>query len=112
TLSGGQLALQVDGVLAVQSDAVPRLNMGAAHAVRDVFATVIEPSTEGAIELRVTADGETYCTVTIPAGEALSDPWIDGLTLPPLAEGCQVGLDVIATGSVRPGAGLTVTIRF
>ena len=103
--------MQVDGPLAVQSNAVPQLSVEASHAVRDIFATVIDPSTGGPIEVRVTRDGETYCTVTIPAGETLSDPVIDGLTLPPLAAGWNLGLDLIAVGSDRPGAGLTVTVR-
>lgn len=111
TLSGGQFSMQVDGPLAVQSNAVPQLSVEAAHAVRDIFATVIEPSTGGPIEVRVTRDGETYCTLTIPDGETLSDPVIDGLTLSPLATGWKLGLDVISVGSDRPGAGLTVTVR-
>ena len=72
---------------------------------------MIEPSTGGPIEVRVTRDGETYCTLTIPDGETLSDPVIDGLTLSPLATGWKLGLDVISVGSDRPGAGLTVTVR-
>jgi hypothetical protein len=103
--------MQVDGPLAVQSDAVPRLSVESAHAIRDVFANVIEPSTGGPIEVCVTRDGEAYCTLTIPAGETLSDPIVDGLTLLPVAAGWQLGLDVISVGSDRPGAGLTVTLR-
>lgn len=111
TLSGGQFSMQVDGPLAVQSNAVPHLSVESSHAIRDVFANVIEPSTGGPIEVRVTRDGESYCTLTIPAGETLSDPIIDGITLPPLAAGLKLGLDVIAVGSDRPGAGLSVTLR-
>jgi hypothetical protein len=111
TLSGGQFSLQVDGPLAVQSNAVPQLSVEASHAVRDVFASVIEPPTGGPIEIRVTRDGESYCTLTIPAGETLSDPVIDGLTLPALGAGWKLGLDVITVGGDRPGAGLTVTLR-
>jgi hypothetical protein len=111
TLSGGQLSMQIDGPLAIQSNAVPQLSVEAAHSLRDVFASVIEPPTGGPIEVRVTCDGETYCTLTIPAGETLSDPVIDGLTLPPLSAGWKLGLDVVAVGSDRSGAGLTVTMR-
>ena len=39
TLSGGQLSMQVDGPLAIQSNAVPQLSVEAAHSLRDVFAT-------------------------------------------------------------------------
>lgn len=111
TLSGGQYSMQIDGPLAVQSDAVPPISIDASHAVRDVFANTMEPPTGGPIVVRVTRDGETYCTLTIPAGETLSDPVIDGLSLPPLDSGWRLGLDVLSAGSDRPGAGLTVTIR-
>ena len=59
TLSGGQISLQVDGPLAVQSNAVPQLSMESSHAVRDVFANVIEPPTGGPMEVRVTRNGES-----------------------------------------------------
>ena len=111
TLSGGQFTMQVNGTLAVQSGAVPGLNVPAGHAVRDMFATVIEPSTGGPIQVRVTCDGELYATLNIPPGETLSNPVLDGLTLPPLSAGWTLGLDVVGVGSDRPGAGLTVTIR-
>jgi hypothetical protein len=111
TLSGGQFSLQVDGPLAVQSNAVPQLSVEASHAVRDVFASVVEAPTGGPIEVRVTRDAQIYCTLTIPSGETLSDPVIDGLTLPALAAGWKLGLDVITVGGDRPGAGLTVTLR-
>jgi hypothetical protein len=111
TLSGGQFSMQVDGPLAVQSDAVPQLSVESSHAVRDIFATVTEPSTGGPIEIRVTKDGEAYCDLTIPAGASLSDPVVDGLTLPPLLGGWKLGIDILSAGTDRPGAGLTVTIR-
>jgi Putative phage tail protein len=111
TLSGGQFSMQIDGPLAVQSDAVPQLSVESPHAIRDIFATVIEPSTGAPITVRVTRDGETFCTLTIPPEATLSDEVIDGLALPPLGGGWKLGLDVISTGTDRPGAGLTVTIR-
>ena len=111
TLSGGQISMQVDGPLSIQSDSAPRFNVDASHAVRDVFATVVEAPTNGPIEARITRDGEPYCTITIPAGQTISSPSVDGLTLPALNSGWQLGLDVTAVGTDRPGAGLTVTIR-
>jgi hypothetical protein len=111
TLSGGQLSMQVSGTLSVQSAAVPGLNMEASHAVRDIFATVMEPSTGAPIEVRITCDGELYATLSIPPGETQSDPVLDGLMLPPLSAGWTLGLDVVGVGNDRPGAGLTVTIR-
>jgi hypothetical protein len=112
TLSGGQFSMQVSGTLSVQSAAVPGLSVETGHAVRDMYATVLEPSTVTPITVQVTCDGEIYATLTIPAGETLCDPVLDGLTLPPLKAGSTLGLDVVGVGSDRPGAGLTVTIRF
>ena len=111
TLSGGQFSMQIDGPLAVQSDAVPELSVESPHAVRDIFATVMESPTGAPITVRVKRDGETFCTLTIPEGATLSDEVIDGLTLPPLGGGWKLGLDVVSAGTDRPGAGLTVTIR-
>lgn len=111
TLSGGQFSMQVDGPLAVQSNAVPKLSVEAAHAVRDVYASVIEPPTGGPIRLALTRNGLSYCALTIPAGETLSTTVISGLALPSLQAGWQLGLDILSTGTDRPGAGLTVTLR-
>jgi hypothetical protein len=111
TLSGGQFSMQVDGPLSVQADAVPRISIEAPHALRDLFAEVVEPSTGAPIQVRVTADGETYATLTIPPGETLSDPVLDGLTLTPLQAGSKLGMDVVGVGNDRPGSGLTVTMR-
>jgi hypothetical protein len=111
TLSGGQFSMQVDGPLSVQADAVPRISIEAPHALRDLFAEVVEPSTGAPIQVRVTVDGEIYATLTIPPGETLSDPVLDGLTLTPLQAGSKLGLDVVRVGNDRPGSGLTVTMR-
>ncbi|HYP14617.1 MAG TPA: phage tail protein [Bryobacteraceae bacterium] len=110
TLSGGQIALQVDGVLAVQSDAVPALTIDAAHAVRDVFATIQEVAVGSPLEIRISLQGESWCTLTIAAGETVSNV-VNGRDLPVLASGAKLGLDIVATGRVAPGAGLTVCIR-
>jgi hypothetical protein len=111
TLSGGQFSMQVDGPLSVQADAVPRISIEAPHALRDLFAEVVEPSTGAPIQVRVTVDGEIYATLTIPPGETLSDPVLDGLTLTPLQAGSKLGMDVVGVGNDRPGSGLTVTMR-
>jgi hypothetical protein len=110
TLSGGQVSMQIDGPLAVQSDAVPKLSVESSHSVRDIFATVTEPSTGNPIEIRVTKDGEPYCNLIIPADATLSNV-IEGVMLPPLTGGWNLGLDILSAGTDRPGAGLTVTIR-
>ena len=46
TLSGGQLSIQIEGVLAIQSNAAPPLSMQATHSVRDVFANISTPPSD------------------------------------------------------------------
>lgn len=113
TLSGGQLTIQVEGSLAIQSNAAPPLVLEAPHAVRDVFATVKEAPTGGPIVLRLRLDGAEYCQLTIPAGQRYSDA-VAGLDLGPLVEGGELSLDVVSviqTGQDTPGRDLTVTVR-
>ncbi len=110
TLSGGQIAIQVEGFLAVQSDAAPALVAEEAHSVRDVFAVVRDAPSGGAVELRLRQDEETYCTLRIEEGETTSNV-ADGFGLGPLRAGAQLRLDVLAVGEVTPGRDLTVTLR-
>ncbi len=113
TLSGGQLSIQVDGYLAIESDAAPPLVIEDAHSVRDVFAVVQQAPTGAPIELQLRQDGEPYCSLTIPAGETMSNV-VDGFGLPPLGEKSEVTLDVVSVGQTAettPGSDLTVTIR-
>jgi hypothetical protein len=110
TLSGGQIVLQVDGPLAIQSNAVPALSMEAAHAVRDVCATLMEPPLGAPVEVRVTVDGGVLCSLTIDEGDSISNV-VNGANLLFLAAGAKVGIDVVSVGSVLPGAGLSLSIR-
>jgi hypothetical protein len=111
TLSGGQITMQVDGPLAVQSDAVPAIQVDTKRAVRDVFATVNEVPGGSDVLVRVTRDGEPYCDLTIPAGDDISDV-VEGRDLPPLDPDWRLSVDILSVGDGAPGAGLTVTIRF
>jgi hypothetical protein len=111
TLSGGQVVLQVDGPVAVQSSAVPAIVMDASHAVRDVCATLTEAPSGSVVELRITLDGAPLCTLTIPDGETTSNV-VNGTAIPYIAAGARIGLDVVTVGQTWPGAGLSVSIRF
>jgi hypothetical protein len=113
TLSGGQFALQVEGFLAIQTNAAPPLVVQDTHAVRDVFAVVREAPTGAPVELRLRQDETTYCTLTIPAGATVSDS-VDGFGKPPLVAGAQINLDVVSVPEgteESPGRDLTVTVR-
>ncbi len=113
TLSGGQLSIQVDGFLAIESGAAPLLVVEDAHSVRDVFAVVQEAPVGAPIEIEILQDAESYCHLTIPAGQRMSDI-VDGFGLPPLREKAEITLDIVSVGQssdTTTGRDLTVTIR-
>src|SRR5258708_13518511 len=72
TLSGGQLSIQVEGLLAIQVDAAPPLLVESAHSVRDVFAAVKDAPTGSPIVLRATQNGQPYSSLTIPSVPTIS----------------------------------------
>lgn len=113
TLSGGQISIQVEGYLAIQNNAAPALVMDRSHAARDIFAVVREAPDGGDVELAVRQDGVTYCTLTIPDGDTISNV-VSGFGLPPLGGDARLYVDVIAVPgdpNTLPGRDLTVTIR-
>jgi hypothetical protein len=113
TLSGGQLTIQVEGPLAIQTNAAPLLLVDSAHSVRDVYAVVKDAPVGGPIILQITQNGNPYCQLTIPASVAISNS-VDGFALGPLAEKATIGLDITSvahTVNSTPGRDLTVTIR-
>ncbi|MBV8817820.1 MAG: hypothetical protein JO022_05645 [Acidobacteriaceae bacterium] len=113
TLSGGQLSIQVEGMLAVETNAAPPISVDANHSVNDVYANVVTAPTGSPIQLQITMNGNPYCALTIPVNATSSDP-VDGFALGPLQAGQPIGLDitsVTADADTIPGADLTVTIR-
>ncbi len=116
TLSGGQFSLQVSGYLATQQNAVPPLVVEAAHAVRDIRASVSQAPVGYTISIDVLQNATEYCSVTIPANATTSNV-LDGVALPPLLESglltINVTLNIVPNGpaSISPGRDLTVTIR-
>ena len=123
TLSGGQISIQVESFLAVQTGVAPPFVVQNTHAVRDVFAVVGEAPTGGPVEMDVVVDGVAYCHLMVPAGSKYSNA-VNGFGLPPLTSGALVTLDIVSlpqpqpltdgsggTTDVKPGRDLTVTIR-
>jgi hypothetical protein len=113
TLSGGQLSIQVEGMLAIQRNAAPPLAIDATHSVNYVSASVNTAPTGSPVQLRVTSGGAPYCDLTIPVG-ATSSESVDGFLLGPLLATQPIGLDIVSvsqTSNTVPGADLTVTIR-
>lgn len=113
TMAGGQITLQVEGYLGVQTDAVPPYVMESAYAMRDVAAVLLQAPSGGNVIMQVRADSTVFATLTILDGVAFSNT-VDGFGLAPLAAGSKIHLDVTSLpggATSLPGQGLTVTIR-
>lgn len=113
TLSGGQLSIQVEGYLAIETDAAPPLVIESALAARDIFAVVAEAPSGGSIQMQLRQGSTVYCTLTIPDGATISNV-VGGFGLAPLAPGAQLLLDILSapgSASALAGRDLTVTVR-
>ncbi len=117
TLSGGQLSIQVEGYLAVETGAAPLLVVEKTLAVRDIFAVVnqapYDPVDLAPVELQLRQGSTVYCSLSIAAGATISN-LVSGFGIAPLPSAAQLSLDILsvptATGSL-PGRDLTVVIR-
>jgi hypothetical protein len=116
TLSGGQLSMQTAGALSTQQNAAPSALVSASHAVRDIRAVVNQAPTGYSIGIQVLQNGSLYCNLTIASGTTTSNI-VDGVSLPALTAqqtltvNVQLNTPVNYTGTLAPGADLTVTIR-
>ncbi|HEX7363303.1 MAG TPA: phage tail protein [Bryobacteraceae bacterium] len=114
TLSGGQFSLQVNGVLATQTNAAPPLVIEASHAIRDIRATVGQAPAGSFIGIGIFHNGTEYCNLTINAGSTTSTV-VAGTDLSPLTESALLTLNVTLNMTdptvFSPGRDLTVTIR-
>ena len=113
TLAGGQMSIQVEGYLAIETDAAPPLIVESALAMRDVFAVVNEAPSGGAITMQVRQGSTVFATLTIADGTTTSDV-VNGFGLAPLGAIGRVSLDILSVPSVSgtlPGSDLTVIIR-
>jgi hypothetical protein len=113
TLAGGQFSMQVEGYLAIQTDAVPPLVIEATQAVRDIFAVVGEAPSGGDVQLQLRQGTTVYCTLTIADGTTVSAS-VNGFGLPALVANSQMSLDILTVpgaADTLPGRDLTVIIR-
>lgn len=113
TLAGGQITLQVEGNLAIQTSACPPFAVESPHSVRDVFAILREAPLGAPVDLRLRVNDDEYCRLTIPTGSTMSNV-VDGFELSPLQTMARISLDVLSVGAgvdTAPGRDLTVTIR-
>ena len=113
TMAGGQITLQVEGYLGVQTDAVPPYVMESTYAIRDVSAVLLQAPSGGNVTVQVRLDSTVFATLTITNGLTASNI-VDGFGLAPLTAGSKIHLDVTSLpggATSLPGQGLTVTIR-
>ena len=113
SLLGGQLTIQVEGPLAIQTNAAPPLLVETSCSVRDVYAVVQDAPSGAPITMQVTQNGQVYCELTIATGATVSND-VDGFALGPLQAQAIIGLNitsVVQTTDTAPGSDLTVTIR-
>jgi len=113
SLLGGQLTIQVEGPLAIQTNAAPPLLVDTSCSVRDVYAVVQDAPTGAPITMQVTQNGNVYCELTIPTSATTSNV-VNGFALGPLSAQAIMGLNitsVVQTANTQPGSDLTVTIR-
>ena len=68
SLLGGQLTIQVEGPLAIQTNAAPPLVVETSCSVRDVYAVVQDAPTGAPVTMQVTQNGNVYCELTIATG--------------------------------------------
>ena len=112
-LLGGQLTIQIEGPLAIQTNAAPPLVVDTSCSVRDVSAVVQDAPTGAPVTMQVTQNGNVYCELTIATGATVSNV-VDGFALGPLQAQAIIGLNitsVVQTSNTQPGSDLTVTIR-
>jgi hypothetical protein len=113
SLLGGQLTIQVEGPLAIQTNAAPSLLVESTCSVRNVYAVVQDAPSGAPVVMQVTQNGQVYCELTIATGAAVSNV-VDGFALGPLQAAAIIGLNitsVVQTSDTAPGSNLTVTIR-
>ncbi len=117
TLSGGQFSLQVSGFVATQQNAAPPMIVESSHAVRDIRASLTQPSVGFTIDIDLLQNGSRYCSLEIASGSSSSESIVSGFSLPPLLENASLTMNVSVSpvqgfmNSASPGRDLTVTIR-
>jgi hypothetical protein len=113
TAQGAQIAIQLEGVPAVESAVAPPLPVHGSTSIYDMYAVVAAAPVGGALVVRARAGERTLGTLTIAAGSTWSNV-LSGFGIPPLVEGEFLEADVleVPTGAgSHPGRDLTVAIR-
>ena len=110
-LSGEQVDLIVEGILGIESDAVPPVYLPQAASIRDIYAYCRSAPQGGDIEAVVKVAGNPIGTVLIEDGQTFPANVIDGKDLPAIRPDQPITLDITGAGTTFPGERLVVRIR-
>jgi hypothetical protein len=113
TSQGAQIAVQLEGVPAVESRIAPPFPVPVGTSIYDIYAVMAMGPVGGNVVTRVRANGRTLGTLTISAGATWSNV-VGGFGLAPLAEGEFLEVDIleVPTGEgAHPGRDLTIAVR-
>jgi hypothetical protein len=110
-LRGEQVDLIVEGVIGIESDAVPPVYLRQATSIRDIYAYSKTAPQGGNINAVVKVAGVALGTVVINDGQTFPANVIDGKDLPAIQPTQPITLDITAVGSTFPGERLVVSIR-
>ncbi len=110
-LSGEQVDLIVEGILGIESDAVPPVYLPQPASIRDIYAYSKNAPQGGNINAVVKVAGNPLGTVVIEDGQTWPANSIDGKDLPAIQPGQPITLDITSVGTTFPGERLVVTIR-
>lgn len=111
TYSGGQMSMQVAGILGVQQNATPPLLVDANHEIRGVQAYLGTAATGGPVQLAILQNSTQLCTVTF-ANDSTTGV-ADAPPSSPLIAGSLIQLNVTnvpAGAGTTPGRDLTLAI--
>jgi hypothetical protein len=111
-LSGEQVDLIVEGIIGIESDAVPAVYLRQPASIRDIYAYCRTAPQDGNITAVVKVNGNPVATVTINDGQNFPANTVDGKDLPAILPTEPITLDVTGVGLTYPGERLVVTIRF
>ena len=101
TLAGGQISVQVEGYLAMQTDATPPLVIEDRACRRGIFSRWCgKRQAEARSYIAVAQNSTAYCTLTIADGQTTSNV-VDGFGLAPLAASALLDLDITVGADSR-----------
>lgn len=105
-----QLDMTAPGILGIASSIAPLAILGERKSASDIVALVKQAPSGADLRVEIAVDGERWAEVAIANGETLGT--LAGAGLAAIGADTVISLGVTSTGTVFPGADLTVSIRF